>query len=683
MNSKSSTLPRSNVLVLGSNSVHCLLPATLIAQADALLDRHRLEEAVDLADRHLKRLQARVAVGQEEADELRYVYQRIGFQCLTETLFDDAGKHFFAGHLDPRVLVRYYPHLCGTLLGEEETVDVFAGVQEHMPREASIDDIIRNYSPHLAPNTSTAPPTIELREILNMAAADMLKVFLRKWRAKRRDEVHDRRANEVVDTVLARLYTESGETTDLLALIGGPNDIVLHELEPVLIRSSRYDALCRLYKTRGQEAKLLDAWSKLITGEWIDLDVHDPLSSMFMFLNEKRDKALAQEWGTWLLKYDQDQAMRLLFTVGLGKRTAKGGAEESALLRRIQEADPRAAAQFLENLVLNRRSADPDLHNQLASVYVDQLLSCFADESISKLWRAKAASYTSGKVDVPFLSYFASTTPDSDSKETRLRTALFLQGSRFYDPELIRRRLEEHEQKKVLSLEVAVVLGKLGRHREALSALVLDLHDSASAEIYCTLGGAVISPKVAHLLGERFQLQRWAALITPLPMANKATPMEREKTVDEGLKKDLTKILLGVYMSGGEAMAERAAQLLSAQGMNLDGEEVLATIPSEWPLRVLSSFLARSLRRTLHARHEGQLVKAIATSENLAVAERTWLVLREEGAVIEEAMDGDGDDDGSADEKGGESGLGLSLDEKAELVRPAQGGGEAPVVDFT
>lgn len=58
-------------------------------------------------------------------------------------------------------------------------------------------NLVRNYSPHLAPNTSTAPATAELRGILNMAAADMLKVFLRKWRAKRRDEAQDRRVNEV------------------------------------------------------------------------------------------------------------------------------------------------------------------------------------------------------------------------------------------------------------------------------------------------------------------------------------------------------------------------------------------------------------------------------------------------------------------------------------------------------
>lgn len=66
MNVKTSTFPRSNVLVLGSNSVYSLLPSTLITQADALLERHRLEEAVDLADAQLKRLQSRVSVSPEE-----------------------------------------------------------------------------------------------------------------------------------------------------------------------------------------------------------------------------------------------------------------------------------------------------------------------------------------------------------------------------------------------------------------------------------------------------------------------------------------------------------------------------------------------------------------------------------------------------------------------------------------
>ena len=76
-----------------------------------------------------------------QAEELRYVYQRIGFECFAETLFEDAGKHLFNGEVDPRLLISYYPDLRGSLFTEEETMDVFSGVAEHMPMEASVDDI--------------------------------------------------------------------------------------------------------------------------------------------------------------------------------------------------------------------------------------------------------------------------------------------------------------------------------------------------------------------------------------------------------------------------------------------------------------------------------------------------------------------------------------------------------------
>ena len=72
---------------------------------------------------------------------MRYVNQRLGFQCFTETLFEDAGNRFYEGELDPRVLISYYPELRGNLFAEDDTVDVMAGVAEYMPQEDSVDDI--------------------------------------------------------------------------------------------------------------------------------------------------------------------------------------------------------------------------------------------------------------------------------------------------------------------------------------------------------------------------------------------------------------------------------------------------------------------------------------------------------------------------------------------------------------
>ena len=82
------------------------------------------------------------------------------------------------------------------------------------------------------------------------------------------------------------------------------------------------------------------------------------------------------------------------------------------------------------------------------------------------------------------------------------------------------------------------------------------MNDATSAEAYCTLGGEVVPAKTAQQIGERSGLQPWATLVTPLaalgkPVKAGPTPMKRQKTVDDEVKKDLVMILLEVYMSGG------------------------------------------------------------------------------------------------------------------------------------
>lgn len=673
----------ANVLVLGTNSVHSLRSATLISQVDSLLENHRIEDAVSLAEQQKWRIQERLAVNQDEVDELHYVYQRIGFQCLLETLFDDASRHFYDGELDPRALLSYYPHLCGTLFKEGECVDLFSGIAESMPQEESIDDIIMNYSPHLSPNTREAPAAIELRQLLKMAATDMLKAYLKKWRTRRvPDDPGGSKGCTVpqaVDTVLCRLYCEAGEKTELLTLVINQNSVVVEDVESLLVQTKNYDALCTLYQRRQDDVKLLEIWSKLVSGEYTDSDIEDPLSRMFVLLNEKKDRSLVQQWGVWLTKQDSERGLKLLTSFKSGRRNSKAE-DDQALLQQIAEASPQAGTQYLEHLVLQKRSTNPSMHTQLAQSCVDQVLECLADESISKLWRAKVSSYSSSRNDATFLSYFSSTTPDSDSKRVRLKTIMFLQGSSLYDPHVMRPRLEEHE--KILGFELAILDGKLGQDQSALSILVHTLRDSASAEAYCTLGGEVIPASTAQSLGERYSLQPWASLFVPVVLPGRTKPgavaMKRQKTVEEDRKKELTKILLQVYMDGGDAMAERTAQLINAQAMNLEVMEVLSLVPRDWPLSLLSNFLGRSFRRTLHSRHEGQIVKAVSASENLAVAEKTWLVMREEGAVVEEAADDEDDDEDEnfGDDGEKESGLGLQLDEKVGMRGYDVGEGE-------
>jgi hypothetical protein len=93
----------------------------------------------------------------------------------------------------------------------------------------------------------------------------------------------------------------------------------------------------------------------------------------------------------------------------------------------------------------------------------------------------------------------------------------------------------------------------MGNHERALTLLANELRDAASAEAYCALGGAVVPARAAAALGDAHGLQAWAALLAPAsgPGARGAPAISRQSTVDEGVRRALVKVLLGVYMNGG------------------------------------------------------------------------------------------------------------------------------------
>ncbi|KAL1735001.1 hypothetical protein EV714DRAFT_280635 [Schizophyllum commune] len=680
--------PRAKVLFLAENSVQSLLSSTLVSQVEALLGSHRIQDAADLADQQRKKVEGNIRINEDELDELRYVYQRIGWQLFSETLFEDAGKNLFNGDTDPRLLISYYPELRGNLFTKGDTLDVFSGVAERMPTETSVDDIIvynlvRNYSPHLSPNTATAPPTVELRAIMGTAAQDMLESYLRKcWIRRCVDPkaapgshpaypVSESENLQVVDTVYAKVLAINGKTQELAALIQDErSEIVATEIEPVLVEHSQFDALTTLYQRHGDARKLLELYSKIAEGEYKTDQIQDPLESMMTLLAAQKDRSLTQQWALWMIKRDPERGLKLLMLArDTGKRRDRPE-EDLALLEQVTEASKEAGQMFLEYLVLQRRSSNRELHSRLASVLVDNLLDATSDASTLRLWQAKARSFATSHADSSFLRYFASTTPESRTKHERLKAAFFLQRSDLYDTTSMKERLEGSPHASLFAVEIAILDGKLANHRQALTRLVHDAHDEISAETYCALGGEVIPPKMVQAtatdsLGPVWSA--WAARGTSglgkrgtVDAAGGRNGAAAKSGVDESLRKQLLQILLEVYVGEKDAESEkRATRLLDAQGVNLEVVDVLTLVPPAWPLKTLSTFLTRSFRRTLHARHEGKLVKAISAGQNLEVKDRSWHVIRERGALVEEA----GDEDGGEAEGDGEV-----VDEKAALA---------------
>ncbi|CAE6446226.1 unnamed protein product [Rhizoctonia solani] len=626
---------RSRILLTSNNSIQSLVPTTLLSQAESLLGAGREKDVVRLLDIVRKK------TGDEDQDvQVRYIYTQLGYTKLRETQFEEAGNYFFRAETDARALIRLFPDLCEGLLdydNPEETMPVFKGLEDIVRAAKSVEETVHNYSPHLGEGEE---PLVTLRDILTGNSRDMLRAFLHKTRNRRRyGGPQARRANEdagvwkAVDTVLARLFAEAGETTELLDLIKDSTLLTIEAIEPALVRHRQFQALIALCAKLGDEPRLVSVLAKLHDGEYVDANggVKEPFERIIQILNRTPDPTVIQQFGIWVLKHDPALGLKIFTSRTISKL------DDSAVLADMQSVNTLAASRYLEHVVLNKRSSDPNLHNQLVVRYVDEAIATLEKPGVQPLFSEIAQEYTKLPPS-PFLLHIAKNDAMPETLDARIRLALFLQGSNLYNPRTIREKLQAPIANEIFAYERAIIDGKLNHHRKALTILVHEVQDSISAEAYCALGGVVIPPKVANSVGDRRGMQSHAWLVSI--GSKRSVPVTEEK------RRELLKILMEVYTLGGEATAAQTAQLLNSQARNFDAIQVLEAIPESWSLSVISSFLERSLRRTIHDSREGMILKHISAGQNLAVVDDAMQVIKDEGYVVEEADD---DDDGDSD----------------------------------
>jgi len=88
-------------------------------------------------------------------------------------------------------------------------------------------------------------------------------------------------------------------------------------------------------------------------------------------------------------------------------------------------------------------------------------MSFSADLSSSSCFSIAVCAYGSAPSSTSFLTFLASFLPDSPHKRLRFKTILFIQGSQLYDIDSVRSRLDHEPALSVLSIERAIIFGKV------------------------------------------------------------------------------------------------------------------------------------------------------------------------------------------------------------------------------
>ncbi|GAA6028594.1 hypothetical protein JCM8097_007301 [Rhodosporidiobolus ruineniae] len=689
----------TRVLVVGRNGLYALTPLTLVIQADALIERGREEDAMRLAEEWEKS-----AVGGVAANpDLSYVYLRLAYLSLARTAFQESFALFLRAGADPRLVVRMFPDLREPLMsgGSGEEVEVVRGLREEVRAARTVDEYVldnlnRNYSPHLQPSVEHAASTVELRASLAMTARDCLLSYLMKWRALRRDGGEEgeglragmgdsRKVDMVVDTTLVRLLAEQSRPADITVLLtSGAHDVVLPAAESSLLSARLYWLLSRAYLERGEERKALELWRRCVEGELEppeegeggeedeDLRGDTGVRKVFDLVWRMKDKEVTEKYGLWMLRHDRDLGLKLFIDP---KQTLTFDTRD--LFAKMSTVDGAAADNFLESVVLQERDADSRLHADLVKRYIGRLGEILtAPEAKAHLREQESAyiSLTSSTSTPPtFLSFLTSryspSSPFAELDRVRLKALLFLGASSKYDVQGAKKELEEMEMRgeRGLVLERVVVYGKLRLDRQALSLLLHTLHDLPSAETYSLQSGDPLLPSEVAAAASTLALPTATKKARKALSAGKREEEERRK---EGLARLLVEMCLAEKPAGAEegrepkrvASEEQVARLLETQALHLDTLEVLPLIPPTFPLHLLTPYLSRSLRRSLHSQQEANILKSLASAQNFAVSEAVYELQSRRGPVVDLTSRPSG---GGGAREGGEKGEKVVVVEKA------------------
>ena len=158
------------------------------------------------------------------------------------------------------------------------------------------------------------------------------------------------------------------------------------------------------------------------------------------------------------------------------------------------------------------------------------------------------------------------------------------------------------------------------------------LRDTASANAYCTqAGNDVLNPRLVREILEKLSIPLPTALYRKDGRRRNAPPAgppaDREVR-RSSLLNALIKITLHLANQDNTPMARQgAAHTIETQAIRINASEILPSIPDDWPLPLMESFIVRDLRRSLHRGYERKLTKAILQGKALDASLEYWDVM--------------------------------------------------------
>jgi len=555
------------IYVASQQNVWRLTPVPNAAQIRQLLQTKEFELALKLAE-----LSQESEIEKEK--RIRNIKNLYAFELFCQRRFDESLKLFSRLGTDPSHVIGLYPNL----LPQD-----FRKNLEYPDKLPELTDLEceRGY--------------LYLIEYLtqkrNELTKDMDKEMSTSAIVEGNKTIKSRKQlSQIIDTTMLKCYLQTNDALVAPLLRLKDNNCHVDESERVLKKKEKFSELIILYEKKGLHQKALTVLMKQAARPDSPLKGHERTVQYLQHLGSDHLK-LIFEYAEWVLKQFPEDGLKI-FTEDLPEVETL---PRDQVLDYLEHIKNDLAAEYLEHIIIDCKDEKEEFHNRLVDLY---------RERVHRLRMEYVHSLPEGHRPLEEGEELV----DSELGQMRQKLISFLHLSQHYIPERLLTRFPTNGFYE----ERAILLGRLGRHEQALDIYIHTLRNMKLAEEYCDKNYAKDkegNKDVYYLLLKMF-------LSPPDPQSD--SPHSQRDT------------LLG------HNRLDVALKLLVNHATKIDTTKALELLPSDTKLRDILTYLENVMESQAAQRRSNQILKSMLYAENLQVTENLIQLQRVKVDVTED-----------------------------------------------
>ncbi len=439
---------RGHLLLASSNDVFCMIQVPHEQQIPQLMSEHHFELALEVADMWSDNEVDGISAtnGNTKEQMMQKIKNMHAFDLFCKKQYKEALALFLKLNTDPSQVIGLFPDLlpedfrnkleypskAPQLVGADLETGLFCLIDYLL-------EVRRNLA-----NASNSSANID--SSVNGSTSSKTKYQLKN----------------IIDTTLLKCYLQTNDALVAHLLRLPDNHCHLEEAEKALKKHHKYNELIILYQNKGLHRNALDLLYKQSKKDNSPLAGYKRTVQYLQHLNAD-NLDLIFEYATWVLKEYPEEGIKI-FTDDAAADMELLPREE--IMEYLQKINGDLLIPYLEHVIFVWNDRKPSFHNTLMHKYREKVRILLNEykNSLSESEEAAPAGQEPGELG-----------------ELRRKLMRFLEESDHYSTET----LPTYLLNDGLFEERAIVMGKIGNHKEALVIYVHMLHDTKKAEDYC------------------------------------------------------------------------------------------------------------------------------------------------------------------------------------------------------